>query len=150
VELLVSFNFEEVHLAEALHASLFVLEPNHRTVLSPASYGAVLFAENIAQGISEADAFLLLVGPGGLSRWQEIELDLALKRKTYDAHFPVVPILAGKADMPSSLIPYDLKWMRLPVLTDPTMLRRLFEVVQNEWAGRAQSFGHGIDPRIKD
>lgn len=125
MEILVSFNFYDVHLAEALRANLFMLEPEQQIVLSPTSYGAVMFKENIAQGISEADAFVFVVGPNGISRWQEIELDLALKRKAHDAHFPLVPILAGEADMPRSLITYDLKWMPAPVVTDRTMLRRL-------------------------
>jgi hypothetical protein len=142
VEILVSFNFADVHLAEALHASLFVLEPDHQIVLSPASYGAVLFNETIAQGISEADAFLLLVGPNGLSGWQEIEFDFALKRKIHDAHFPVIPVLAGKANVPSSLISYDLKWIQAPVVTDVAILRRLLEMARKEWASGAQSSGH--------
>jgi hypothetical protein len=134
VEILISFNLEDVYLAEALQASLFMLEPDQQTVLSPASYGAVLFKENIANGVYEADAFVLVAGPNGISRWQETELEVALQRKSYEAHFPVVPVLAGKAEVPGILVPYDLKWMKLPVVTDRTMLARLLDEIKGSSA----------------
>jgi hypothetical protein len=130
VELLISFNFDDVHLAEALRASLFMLEPNHQFVLSPASYGAVLFKENVAAGVDEADAFLLLIGPRGISFWQEIEFDVARERNRRDRNFPLVAVLAAHSQVPTDLIPFGLNWHKLPVMTDRTMLRRLLNEVQ--------------------
>lgn len=130
MELLISFNFDDVHLAEAFRASLFVLEPDRQIVLSPASYGAVLFNENIAAGVDEADGFVLLIGPKGISSWQEIEFAIALERQRRDRHFPVVAVLAARSRVPPELIPLGLNWMQMPVVTDRTMLRRLLGELQ--------------------
>jgi hypothetical protein len=136
VELLISFNFDDVHLAEALRASLFMLEPERQFILSPASYGAVQFKENIAAGVDEADAFLLLIGPQGISPWQEIEFGIALERNKRDRSFPLVAVLAAHSEVPADLIPLGLNWLTLPVMTDRTMLRRLLSEIQNTPAGR--------------
>lgn len=125
MELLISFNFDDVYLAEALRAGLFALEPDHHIILSPASYGAVLFKENITAGIDEADAFLLLAGPNGISSWQETELGIALERRERDCNFPLVAVLAGKSEVPPGLISLGLNWIKLPVVTDRVMLRHL-------------------------
>jgi hypothetical protein len=129
-ELLISFNFEDVHLAEALRASLFVLQPDRQIVLSPASYGAVLFRQNIAKGVYEADEFLLLIGPKGISSWQEIELGFALERSERESDFSVVAALVGKSRVPYDLGPIKLNWIELPVVTDRTMLNRLLGELQ--------------------
>jgi hypothetical protein len=136
VELLISFNVDDVHLAEALRASLFMLEPERQFILSPASYGAVLFRENIAAGVAEADAFLLLIGPQGISPWQDIEFGIALERNKQDRHFPLVTVLAAHSQVPPSLIPLHLNWLTLPVMTDRAMLRRLLSEIQNAPADR--------------
>jgi hypothetical protein len=136
VELLISFNFDDVHLAEALRASLFVLEPEHQFILSPASYGAVLFKENIAAGVDEADAFLLLIGPQGISSWQKIEFAIARERNKRDRNFPLVAVLAAHSRVPADLVRLGLNWLELPVLTDRTMLSRLLSEVQNASPGR--------------
>jgi hypothetical protein len=127
VELLISFNFDDVHLAEALRASLFVIEAEKQIILSPASYGAVMFEANIAAGVDEADALLLLVGPKGISSWQAIEFSIALERRKRDRNFPIVAVLAGDSQVPDDLIPLRLNWIKLPVVTDRTMLRRLLD-----------------------
>lgn len=131
MELLISFNFDDAYLAEALRASLFMLQPQDQFVLSPASYGAVLFEENIVVGINEADAFLLLIGPRGISSKQEIEFGIAFKRNKRDRNFPLVAVLAAHSQIPTNLIPVDLSWIKMPVVADQTMLRRLLREVQN-------------------
>jgi hypothetical protein len=120
----------DVHLAEALRASLFMLEPDWRIVLSPASHGAGQLKQNVADGVHESDAFVLLAGPNGVSRWQETELNVAFDRRYRESRFPLVTVLVGKAEVPNFLIPYDLKWFKLPVVTDRTMLRVLLDEIQ--------------------
>lgn len=130
VEILISFNFQDVHLAEALQASMFMLEPDKEIILSPASYEAVLFSENIAGGVYESDAFVFLMGPNGISRWQEIELDVALNRRSREPSFSIVPVLGGNAAVPDILLPYHLNWLKLPVITDRIALRLLFDAIK--------------------
>ena len=125
---LLSFNYQDRFLAEALRASLFVLEPEWQFFLSPASYGAVKFEENVAQGIYEDDALLCLVGPSGFSYWQEIEARIALTRSHRDSSFSVVPVLAAGAARPSFL--ESLNWIEIPVVTDRTALLWLIKAIK--------------------
>lgn len=130
LSILLSFNYKDRFLAEAMRASLFVLEPNLQCFLSPASYGAVMFEENVAQGVYEDDALLLLVGPSGLSHWQEIESRIALDRRRRDCSFSVVPVLAAGAVRPEHSFLESLNWIEIPVVTDRTLLRRLIKAIK--------------------
>jgi hypothetical protein len=136
VEILISFNFDDVHLAEALRASLFLTQPDQQIVLSPASYGAVFFKENIAAGVYEADAFLLLVGPSGISSWQQIEFDFAFERHQTERNFPITGVLAGNGRVPADLVSFGLNWINLPVVTDQRMLGLLLRDLKADPPGR--------------
>lgn len=127
---LISFNCKDRFLAEALRASLFVLEPQLQFFLSPASYGAVKFEENVAQGIYEDDALLSLVGPSGLGHWQEIEARIALNRSRRDNSFSVVPVLAAGAARPTRSFLESLNWIEIPVVTDRTALLWLIKAIK--------------------
>jgi hypothetical protein len=130
LSVLLSFNYKDRFLAEALRASLFVLEPNLQFFLSPASYGAVMFEENVAQGIYEDDAFLFLVGPSGVSHWQEIESRIALDRSQRDSSFSMVPVLTAGAMRPAHSFLEVLNWIQIPVVTDRTALRWLIKAIE--------------------
>jgi hypothetical protein len=121
MEVLLSFNKADCHLAEALRATLFMLEPDlgvMEIILSPACFGAVQFEESIANGVREAGQFLLLVGPRGISKWQGIECKFAFARRSQDSSFAVIPVLAANAERPSTEILRDLNWIEVPVVTD--------------------------------
>lgn len=127
---LLSFNYKDRFLAEALRASLFVLEPKLQFFLSPASYGAVKFEENIAQGIYEDDTLLSLVGPSGLSHWQEVEARIAVNRSQRDSSFSVIPVLAAGAARPTLSFLESLNWIEIPVVTDRTALLWLIKAIK--------------------
>ncbi len=134
MEVLLSFNKEDCHLAEALRATLFLLEPDldvMEIILSPACYGAVQFEEIIANGVREADQFLLLVGPRGLSKPQEIECKFALTRRWQDSSFALIPVLAANAEPPSTAIMRDLSWIELPVVTDRRAGQWIIQALRN-------------------
>lgn len=130
LSVLLSFNYEDLFLAEALRASLFVLEPKLELFLSPASYGAVIFEQNVAQGIYEDDAFLVLVGPSGLGHWQEIECRIAIGRLKQDSGFSVIPVLAAGAARPTQSSLKSLNWIEIPVVTDRTALLWLIKAIK--------------------
>jgi hypothetical protein len=132
LRVLISFNFEDDGWEETFRASLFMLEPDLEYILSPVSYGAVSLRDVIANGIFEADAFLLLVGPKGISRWQEIECEIALDRNAHDSSFVVVPVLAARGQAPNLALLRDLNWFNAPVVTDRTMLRRLIGALKSK------------------
>jgi hypothetical protein len=132
VEVLLSFNYDDRHLAEALRATLFMLEPNLDVldmILSPACYGAVRFEENIATGVDEADRFLVLVGPHGTSKWQEIECKFAVERNRGDSSFAIIPVLVGDGRRPTMGILRDLNWIEMPVATDRRVARWLIQAL---------------------
>jgi len=131
LSLLLSFNYKDLFLAEALRASLFVLEPKLKCFLSPASYGADMFEENVAQVVYEDDAFLLLTGPSGLSHWQELEAGIALERSKRDSRFLVVPVLAAGAVRPRHSFLESLNWIEIPVVTDRTALLWLIKAIKD-------------------
>lgn len=135
MEVLLSFNYDDCHLAEALRATLFMLEPNldvMEVILSPACYGAVHFEENIAKGIDEADRLLIIVGPRGPSKWQEIECKFALERKCRDSNFILIPVLAAEGRLPTTEMLRDLNWMEMPVVTDRRAAQWLIKALKGQ------------------
>lgn len=130
--ILLSFNYEDVALAEALRASLFMLDHDLQVFLSPVSYGAVSFKSVIANGIAKSDGFLLLIGPNGIGTWQEVEFSIALDRNVQDSSFPVVPVIAGGGPVPGFSFLRNLNWIEAPVVTDYRMLRRLIAALKGE------------------
>jgi hypothetical protein len=132
LEILLSFNKDDCHLAEALRASLFILEPNPDVmdiILSPACYGALQFEETIANGVREADRFLLLVGPRGVGKWQEIEYKFAFARRCQESSFDVIPVLAANGGRPSIETMRDLNWIEMPIVTDRRAVRWIREAL---------------------
>ena len=132
MRVLISFNLKDVALAEAIRASLFVVDCDLEIVLSPASYGAVFWRANIANGISEVDAFVLLIGPNGIGPWQEVEYHIALNRHMRDGRFAVVPIIAAGSQVPRASFLRSLNFVEAPVITDRSMLRRLVGALKGE------------------
>jgi hypothetical protein len=61
---------KDTALAEAIRMGLGRLEPGADVFFSPASLGSGFWAPKLAAEIGAADAFLLLIGPGGISPWQ--------------------------------------------------------------------------------
>lgn len=134
MEILLSFNKEDCHLAEALRATLFMLESNPDVmdiILSPACYGAVQFEETIANGVREADRFLLLIGPRGIGKWQEIECKFAFARSCQESSFAVIPVLAANGKQPSIETIRDLNWIEVPVVTDRRAARWIIEALRH-------------------
>jgi hypothetical protein len=134
VEVLLSFNEEDCHLAEALRATLFMLEPNldlMEVILSPACYGAVQFDDTIATDVREADRFLLLIGPHGVGKWQAVECGLALARSREERAFSVIPVLAANGKQPSTETLRDLNWIEVPIVTDRKAARWVLEALRD-------------------
>lgn len=130
-EVLLSFNYDDRHLAEALRATLLMLRPDPdvmSVILSPTCYGAVRFEENIANGIAEADRILILMGPRGIGKWQEIECKLAFARKRRDHSFVVIPVLAAE-EPPATELFHGVNWIEMPVVTDRRSARWIIKAL---------------------
>lgn len=143
VEVLLSFNEADCHLAEALRATLFMLEPDldlMEVILSPACYGAVQFEDTIATGVREADRFLLLIGPHGVGKWQAIECRLALARSREERKFSVIPVLAANGKQPSTEIMRNLNWIEVPIVTDRKAARWILEALRDAHSHPSRGF----------
>jgi hypothetical protein len=107
VRIFLSFNSKDVALAEAIRVGLSRLEPDANIFFSPISLGSGLWLPKLADEITEADAFLLLIGPQGVGPWQKIEYFTAFDRHVNDKGFALVPVIAAGAQelgVPASII----------------------------------------------
>ena len=142
MRVLLSFNAEDVALAEAFRATLFILAPDLEVFFSP-----ILYEGYQAIKFHEADALVFFVAQHGLSDLQRQELHRAFKRVDTDSEFTIVPILAGSAKQPE-LSTSSLDWIDVPVVTDQNTLTQVIAVLEscsahNERTRERQSHGFG-------
>lgn len=123
LRILLSFNPDDVALAEAFRASLFVASPELEIFFTP-----ILFEEYRPLDLQHADAFLLLVGPHGLAERQAQECSAAIQLKERSGEFLAVAILAAGAKAPQ-ILPRHLPLIEAPVVTDRDMLRQVVDAL---------------------
>jgi hypothetical protein len=123
LRILLSFNPDDVALAEAFRASLFVASSNVEVFFSP-----VLFEEYPTLDVNRADAFLLFVGQNGLAGRQTQELYAAVKRKRWNPEFIIVPILAAGTERPE-IVPHIEGWIEMPIVTDRSVVERVVDAL---------------------
>ena len=79
---------------QRLEAALRQRDPDAKVFFAPTSLRAGGFwLPELAKGIGEATAFVLLVAEKGLGAWQVIEYYEALDRRVKQQDFPVVLVL---------------------------------------------------------
>ncbi|MFL6798068.1 MAG: ATP-binding protein [Xanthobacteraceae bacterium] len=127
-----SFAAKNKDLAEAVRVGLRQLEPSIDVFFSPVSLGPGLWLPRLADEVAGADAFLLLLGPGGIGPWQEIEYFSALDRHVKDKTFPLVPVIAQGAQAPGLSFLRLLNWVEAPVVTDDKALHRILVALKGE------------------
>jgi len=89
-----SYNSQDLALMQRLEAALRQREPDAKVFFAPTSLRAGGFwLPELAKGIDEATAFVLLVAEKGLGPWQVIEYYEALDRRVKQQDFPVVLVL---------------------------------------------------------
>jgi hypothetical protein len=134
LRILLSFNPNDLALAEALRASLFVVSPDPEVFFSP-----TLFEDDRALDLQHADAFLLLIGPHGLVERQAQECRAAIEISERNKEFIVVSILAAGAQSPQFL-PCKLTCIKAPVVTDRKMLHEIIAAI-NQFGGLKNKSG---------
>jgi hypothetical protein len=73
-------------------------EPQTQVFFAPyALRGGAFWLPRLSAEIAQADAFLLLLGAGGVGEWQKIEYYEALDRRVREPAFPVVPVVTAPA-----------------------------------------------------
>jgi WD40 repeat protein len=135
LRIFLSFHSKDHALAEALREGLLRLEPAADIFLSSVSLRAGFWMPKLAEAISAADAFLLLIGPAGIGPWQELEYQEAIDRHVHEKErFPVVPLIAARANAPGLPFLLRLNWVEAPVVTEDKALHRVLAAVKGEAA----------------
>ena len=129
-----SYHSPEVSLAEQLKDAIERSDSNARVFFAPTGLRAGSFwSRTLADEITEADAFILLVGERGLGDWQVLEYDEALDRKVKSPDFPLVLVLVAGQVAPGLPFLRQLHWIVSPDPTSEKEVGRLIEAV----AGRS-------------
>lgn len=132
LRILLSYNAVDAWLAEALRASLFMLEPEMDFVLWPDPFSAPSQRCSKSACMREFDALLLLAGPSGLSASQEVEWMSGTRRAAQDDKFMLLPVLAGYSGLPQQVGLKEREWFRAPVVTDRDTLRDLIRLLKTQ------------------
>jgi hypothetical protein len=104
---------------------MFTFPPFH---CAPAFWLPKLAAE-----IAATDAFLLLIGPGGVGPWQELEYQEAIDRHVHEKErFPVVPLIAAGANAPGLPFLRRLNCVESPIVTEDKALHRVLAALKGE------------------
>src|SRR5205823_4473791 len=73
--------------------------------------------EALAKEIAQADAFILLIGPSGIGRWQVPEYNEAHDRSVKDQAFPIILVLLEGQTAPGLPFLRQFNWI---ITSDPT------------------------------
>ena len=89
-----SYNSQDLGLMQSLEAALRSKDADAKLFFAPKVLRAGgLWLPELARGIAEATAFVLLVGEKGIGPWQAMEYYEALDRRVKQQDFPVVLVL---------------------------------------------------------
>jgi WD40 repeat protein len=125
VRIFLSFHTKDAVLADRLRAGLNKLDPKADIFFSPASLAQGFWQPKLAESIAGADAFLLLLGPAGVGRWQDVEYQEALGRHVDDRRFALVPVIADGSAAPGLPFLRMLNWIEAPEIDDDKTLHRI-------------------------
>lgn len=113
-----------VRIAEGLRASGIETWFDQWEILP----GDSLIQKIFAEGLSGADAFIVLISPNSVSsRWVQQELDVALIRRI-EGVTRIIPVISGEVQIPESLRP--LKWIRIDEDFDSALRQLLMSIYQ--------------------
>lgn len=120
---------------QGLEAALRRREPDDKIFFAPTSLRAGGFwLPELAKGIAEATAFVLLVGDKGLGSWQVIEYYEALDRRVKQPDFPVILVLLDGQPAPGLPFVRQLHWIITP---DPASEKSVAQVTDAAAGGGA-------------
>ncbi|MBV8751938.1 MAG: SUMF1/EgtB/PvdO family nonheme iron enzyme [Hyphomicrobiales bacterium] len=107
-----SYNSQDLALMQGLYAALRRKDPKAPIYFAPTILRAGGFwLPELAKGIAEATAFVLLVGEKGVGPWQVIEYYEALDRRVKQHDFPIVVVLLDGVPAPGLPFLRQLQWI---------------------------------------
>jgi tetratricopeptide (TPR) repeat protein len=122
-----SYNSQDFKLAESLESGLLRRDGKAHIYFAPKSLRAGgLWLPELAREITEATAFVLLVGENGIGPWQAMEYYEALDRRAKQHDFPVVLVLLDGQPAPGLPFLRQLHWV---ITADPASEKTLAQVM---------------------
>jgi WD40 repeat protein len=146
VRIFLSFNSKDTALAETIGAGLSRLQPDAKVFFSPISLGSGHWLPKLADGIAEADCFLLLIGPKGIGPWQEVEYFTAFDRHVHEKAFALVPAIVAGSRAPGLSFLRTLNWVEVPILTEDRILHRLLAALKGDALKSATPLWKMVNP----
>jgi WD40 repeat protein len=126
MRIFLSFNAKDQSVAASFREALRGLDPALDIFFAPVTtFGQGFWLPKLAQEINSRDAFLLLLGPSGVGRWQEIEYHEAFNRHAIEPAFALVPVIVTGAQVPGLPFLRDLNWAEIPETFGAEALRRV-------------------------
>src|SRR5215813_2538677 len=130
-----SYNSQDFGLIQSFEAALRRKDAEARIFFAPKSLRAGgLWLPELAREITEATAFVLLVGEKGISPWQAMEYYEALDRRVKQQDFPVVLLLLDGQPAPGLPFLRQLHWV---ITADPASEKSLTQMVDAASGGGA-------------
>jgi formylglycine-generating enzyme required for sulfatase activity len=130
-----SYNSQDLALMQGLEVALQRREPGDKIFFAPISLRAGGFwLPELAKGIAEATAFVLLVGENGLGAWQVVEYYEALDRRVKQPDFPVILVLLNNRPAPGLPFLRQLHWI---ITADPASQQSVAQIVNAAAGGGA-------------
>jgi len=134
-----SYHSPDQMLAERLKAAIESKDPDSSVFFAPASLRAGGFwSAQLAQGIADATAFILLVGEKGVGDWQMLEYTEALEKRVKRSDFPVVLVLLEGQAAPGLPFLRSLHWIISPDPASDRDVTRLFDAAGGAGASPAE------------
>src|SRR5580704_10409887 len=130
-----SYNSQDLALMQGLEAALKRKDPDAQIFFAPKNLRVGGFwLPELARELTEATAFVLLVGEKGLGPWQVIEYYEALDRRVKQHDFPVVLVLLDGRPAPGLPFLRQLHWI---ITADPASEKSLAQVMDAAAGGGA-------------
>lgn len=130
-----SYHSPDLALMHGLEHGLRRKDPDARIFFAPKSLRAGgLWLPELARGVAEATAFVLLVGEKGIGPWQVMEYYEALDRRVKEPGFPVVVVLLDGRPAPGLPFLRRLHWV---ITTDPGSEKTLAQLMEATAGGGA-------------
>lgn len=128
--LFLSYHSPDQALAEQLKAAIERTDTDTRVFFAPSSLRAGSFwSKELAEGIAQADAFVLLVGEKGIGDWQEIEYYEAFEKGVKVSGFRLILVLLEGQTAPGLSFLRRLHWIVTPDPSSEKDVARLFDAI---------------------
>ena len=126
-----SYHSPDQALAERLKTAIERKDSGSRVFFAPTHLRAGgSWTAQLAQEFADATAFILLVGPAGIGKWQVPEYDEALdKWVKSDGKFPLIVVLLEGQTAPGLPFLRQIHWVVTPDPSSETAIAHLFDSV---------------------